>query len=49
MTTRQNTNERAIVITALRHALPYLRIFKNKVFVLKAGGDAFVTPRARAR
>jgi acetylglutamate kinase len=43
MTTRQNTNERAIVITALRHALPYLRIFKNKVFVLKAGGDAFVT------
>jgi len=44
MTTRQNTNERAIVITALRHALPYLRIFKNKVFVIKAGGDAFVTP-----
>ena len=46
MTTRQNTNERAIVITALRHALPYLRIFKNKVFVLKAGGDAFVTPES---
>ena len=44
MTTRINTNEqRAIVITALRHALPYLRIFKNKVFVLKAGGDAFVS------
>ena len=43
MTTRQNTNERTIVITALRHALPYLRIFKNKVFVLKAGGDAFLT------
>jgi acetylglutamate kinase len=46
MTTRQNTNERAIVITALRHALPYLRIFKNKVFVIKAGGDAFLTPEA---
>src|SRR5262245_7907981 len=46
MTTRQNTNERAIVITALRHALPYLRIFKNKVFVLKAGGDAFFTPES---
>jgi len=44
MTTRLNTNERAIVITALRHALPYLRIFKNKVFVIKAGGDAFFTP-----
>ena len=43
MTTRQNTNERTIVITALRHALPYLRIFKNKVFVIKAGGDAFLT------
>jgi acetylglutamate kinase len=43
MTTRLNTNERAIVITALRHALPYLRVFKNKVFVLKAGGDAFIT------
>lgn len=43
MTTRMNTNERAIVITALRHALPYLRIFKSKVFVIKAGGDAFLT------
>jgi acetylglutamate kinase len=46
MTTRLNTNERAIVITALRHALPYRRIFKNKVFVLKAGGDAFFTPES---
>ena len=46
MTTRMNTNERAIVITALRHALPYLRIFKNKVFVIKAGGDAFLTHEA---
>jgi acetylglutamate kinase len=43
MTTRLNTNERAIVITALRHALPYLRVFKHKIFVLKAGGDAFVS------
>jgi acetylglutamate kinase len=41
--TRLTTNERAIVITALRHALPYLRLFKNKVFVIKAGGDAFVS------
>jgi acetylglutamate kinase len=44
MTTRLNTNERAIVITALRHAVPYLRVYKHKVFVLKAGGDAFVSP-----
>ena len=43
MTTRLNINERAIVITALRHALPYLRVFKHKIFVLKAGGDAFVS------
>jgi acetylglutamate kinase len=43
MTTRLNTNERTIVITALRHALPYLRVYKHKVFVLKAGGDAFVS------
>jgi acetylglutamate kinase len=44
MTARLNTNERALVITALRHALPYLRVYKRKVFVLKAGGDAFVSP-----
>jgi acetylglutamate kinase len=44
MSTRLNTNERAIVITALRHALPYLRVYKKKIFVLKAGGDAFVSP-----
>jgi acetylglutamate kinase len=43
MTNRLNVNERAIVITALRHALPYLRVFKHKIFVLKAGGDAFVS------
>ena len=43
MTNRLNTNERTIVITALRHALPYLRVYKHKVFVLKAGGDAFIS------
>jgi acetylglutamate kinase len=42
--TRLSTNERAIVVTALRHAVPYLRVFKRKVFVLKAGGDAFISP-----
>jgi acetylglutamate kinase len=41
---RLTTNERAIVVTALRHAVPYLRVYKRKVFVLKAGGDAFVSP-----
>jgi acetylglutamate kinase len=42
--TRLSTNERAIVVTALRHAVPYLRVYKRKVFVLKAGGDAFISP-----
>jgi acetylglutamate kinase len=44
MTTRLTSNERAIVVTALRHAVPYLRVYKHKVFVLKAGGDAFISP-----
>jgi acetylglutamate kinase len=33
--------ERAIVVSALKHAAPYIRLFKNKVFVLKAGGEVF--------
>lgn len=44
--TRLTGKEQAIVVTALRHAVPYLRMFKNKVFVLKAGGEAFVSDEA---
>jgi acetylglutamate kinase len=33
--------DRAIVVSALKHAAPYIRLFKNKVFVLKAGGEVF--------
>ncbi len=33
--------ERAIVVSALKHAAPYIRLFKRKVFVLKAGGEIF--------
>ncbi len=40
--TRVNGNERAIVVTALKHAAPYIRLFKGKVFVLKVGGEIFV-------
>ncbi len=29
-------------IAGLRHAVPYLRMFQGKTFVLKAGGEAFV-------
>jgi acetylglutamate kinase len=41
MTTKQ---DRAIVVSALKHAAPYIRLFKGKVFVLKAGGEIFADP-----
>lgn len=41
-------SERAIVVTALRHAAPYVRMYKNKTFVLKAGGEAFASEAATA-
>jgi len=43
---RLTGSERAIVVTALRHAAPYIRMFKRKIFVLKAGGEAFESPEA---
>jgi len=36
-----STHDRAVVVSALKHAAPYIRLFKRKVFVLKAGGEAF--------
>ena len=39
-------HERAIVVSALKHAAPYIRLFKGKVFVLKAGGEIFASPEA---
>ena len=36
--------ERAIVVSALKHAAPYIRLFKGKVFVIKAGGEVFADP-----
>lgn len=42
-------HDRAIVVSALKHAAPYIRLFKGKVFVLKAGGEIFVdTARTRS-
>ncbi len=38
---RLSHNERAIVVSALKHATPYMRMYKRKIFVLKAGGEAF--------
>jgi len=34
---------RDIVVAALKHAAPYIRMFKRKIFVLKAGGEVFAT------
>lgn len=33
--------DRAVIVSALKHAAPYIRLFKRKVFVLKAGGEVF--------
>jgi acetylglutamate kinase len=44
-----SSNERTIAVTALKHAAPYIRMYKGKVFVLKAGGEAFDTPDATRR
>ena len=41
---RLSGNERAIAVNALKRAAPYIRMYKRKVFVLKAGGEAFATP-----
>lgn len=41
MTTKR---ERAIVVSALKHAAPYIRLFKGKVFVIKVGGEVFADP-----
>jgi acetylglutamate kinase len=43
---RLTGNERSIVVQALKHAAPYVRMYKGKVFVLKAGGEAFTSPEA---
>ncbi len=37
----QNSQNRDIVVAALRHAAPYVRLFRKKIFVIKAGGEVF--------
>jgi acetylglutamate kinase len=37
-----NTRDRDIVVAALKHAAPYIRMYKRKTFVIKAGGELFV-------
>ena len=38
------STDHAIVVSALKHAAPYIRLFKKKIFVLKAGGEVFASP-----
>jgi acetylglutamate kinase len=37
-----DNKNRDIIVAALKHAAPYIRMFKRKVFVIKAGGELFV-------
>jgi acetylglutamate kinase len=37
---------RSVEIAALRHAVPYLALFRDKTFVVKVGGGALADPRA---
>jgi acetylglutamate kinase len=39
-----SSENRDIVVAALKHAAPYIRMFKHKTFVLKAGGEIFASP-----
>lgn len=41
-----DAHDRDVVVSALKHAAPYVRMYKRKVFVLKAGGEAFGSPEA---
>src|SRR5690606_35036304 len=34
-------HDRAVVVSALKHAAPYIRLYMGKVFVLKVGGEVF--------
>jgi acetylglutamate kinase len=37
----KDVGQRPAEVAALRHAVPYLRLFRGKTFVVKAGGEAF--------
>lgn len=39
-------HERTVAITALRRAIPYLRLYQGRIFVIKGGGEVFATPQA---
>lgn len=37
------SHDRDVVVSALKHAAPYIRLYKKKIFVLKAGGEVFIS------
>src|SRR5438105_10562622 len=39
-------SDQALAIRALRSAAPYIRMYKGKTFVVKAGGGVFADPPA---
>lgn len=41
-----NTHDRDVVVAALKHAAPYIRLYKRKTFVVKAGGELFIDAAA---
>ena len=40
-------SDQTLAIHALRSAAPYIRMYKGKTFVVKAGGGVFAEPRSR--
>jgi acetylglutamate kinase len=40
------SHDRDVIVSALKHAAPYIRLFKKKIFVLKAGGEVFTSDEA---
>ena len=42
----KDVGQRAAEVAGLRHALPYVRLFKGKVFVVKLGGSLLADPGA---
>lgn len=40
------TRDRDVVVSALKRAAPYIRLYKKKIFVLKAGGEVFASDEA---
>jgi acetylglutamate kinase len=42
----KDVGQRSIEISALKHAIPYLALFRGRVFVIKVSGGALEEPRA---